>query len=119
VHRTFETVDASLGTPFSRQQQHPDEPLLVTGRDRLVGFGGLDEITSCYAANELLLIAPRWADPVQCVRSLITGQQDQCVPSAGSTSPGRATSSGAARQEEPTVRLPAAADSGNAIFVAG
>jgi hypothetical protein len=43
VHRTFETVDASkpLGTPFSRQQQHPDEPLLVTGRDRLVGFGGL------------------------------------------------------------------------------
>ena len=47
MHRTFETVDASkpLGTPFSRQQQHPDEPLLVTGRDRLVGFGGLDKIT--------------------------------------------------------------------------
>jgi hypothetical protein len=45
VHRMFETVDASLGTPFSRQQQHPDEPLLVTGHDRLVGFGGLDEIT--------------------------------------------------------------------------
>jgi hypothetical protein len=45
AYRTFETVDASLGTPFSRQQQHPDEPLLVTGHDRLVGFGGLDEIT--------------------------------------------------------------------------
>jgi hypothetical protein len=46
AHRTFETVDASkpLGTPFSRQQR-PDEPLLVTGHDRLVGFGGLDEIT--------------------------------------------------------------------------
>jgi hypothetical protein len=47
VHRTFETVDASkpLDTAFSRQQ-HPDELLLVTGRDRLVGFGGLDEITN-------------------------------------------------------------------------
>jgi hypothetical protein len=48
VHRTFETVDAAkpLDTAFSRRQQHPDEPLRVTGRDRFVGFGGLDEITN-------------------------------------------------------------------------
>ena len=58
VHRPFETVDASklLGTPF-RQQQHPDEPLLVTGLDRLSDSQASMRSPSCYASNELLLIA--------------------------------------------------------------
>lgn len=59
VHRTFETVDASkpLDTAFSRQQQHPDELLLVTGATDSSDSGASMKPPICCASDELLLIA--------------------------------------------------------------